>query len=221
MITSWWRLCLAYQAHPCRPDAWLMITSCWRSSLLQWSDPSLLTFNLTKFMMTIKPMAMSTFSQAYFLRLIAADVMLNLQLHDKDPVYFTRPIAADVMLNLAKFMMKIKPTSWGSSLQMLCSTYNFMVKIQTSATRFVVRKPSPVCMFTCYICNGAVERRRTGQWPRQRSRSKMETTAGVWQQSGFICSAADNFQHTQNLSVCSCFKSSDTVAYTGLALKIV
>ena len=28
--------------------------------------------------------------------------------------------------------------------------------------------------------------------------SKMETTAGVWQQSGFICSAADNFQHTQN-----------------------
>ena len=26
----------------------------------------------------------------------------------------------------------------------------------------------------------------------------METTAGVWQQSGFICSAADNFQHTQN-----------------------
>ena len=28
--------------------------------------------------------------------------------------------------------------------------------------------------------------------------SKMETTAGVRQQSGFICSAADNFQHTQN-----------------------
>ena len=27
---------------------------------------------------------------------------------------------------------------------------------------------------------------------------KMETTAGVCQQSGFICSAADNFQHTQN-----------------------
>ena len=27
---------------------------------------------------------------------------------------------------------------------------------------------------------------------------KMETTAGVWQQSGFICSAADNFQHLQN-----------------------
>ena len=26
----------------------------------------------------------------------------------------------------------------------------------------------------------------------------METTAGVWQQAGFICSAADNFQHTQN-----------------------
>ena len=67
--------------------------------------------NLTKFMMTIKPTAMSTFSQAYFLRLIAADVMLNLQLHDKDPVYFIRPIAADIMLNLAKFMMKIKPSS--------------------------------------------------------------------------------------------------------------
>ena len=28
--------------------------------------------------------------------------------------------------------------------------------------------------------------------------NKMETTAGVWQQSGFICSATDNFQHTQN-----------------------
>ena len=26
----------------------------------------------------------------------------------------------------------------------------------------------------------------------------MDTTAGVQQQSGFICSAADNFQHTQN-----------------------
>ena len=123
-------------------------------------------------MMTIKPTVMSTFSQAYFLRLIAADVMLNLQLHDedpvyfirpiaadvmlnlqlhdKDPVYFIRPIAADVMLNLAKFIMKIKPTSWGSSLQMLCSTYNFMMKIQTSAARFVVRKPSSVCMFTYY-----------------------------------------------------------------------
>ena len=28
--------------------------------------------------------------------------------------------------------------------------------------------------------------------------SKMETTAGVQQQSGFICSAADNFQHTES-----------------------
>ena len=28
--------------------------------------------------------------------------------------------------------------------------------------------------------------------------NKMETTAGVWQQSGFICSAADNFQHPQS-----------------------
>ena len=28
--------------------------------------------------------------------------------------------------------------------------------------------------------------------------SKMETTAGVWQQSGFICSAADNFQYSPN-----------------------
>ena len=27
---------------------------------------------------------------------------------------------------------------------------------------------------------------------------KVETTVGVWQQSGFTCSAADNFQHTQN-----------------------
>ena len=30
--------------------------------------------------------------------------------------------------------------------------------------------------------------------------NKMETTAGVWQQSGFICSAADNFQHTPKSS---------------------
>ena len=29
---------------------------------------------------------------------------------------------------------------------------------------------------------------------------KMETTAGVRQQSGFICSAADNFQHTPKSS---------------------
>ena len=28
----------------------------------------------------------------------------------------------------------------------------------------------------------------------------METTAGVWQQSRFTCSAADSFQHTQNES---------------------
>ena len=26
--------------------------------------------------------------------------------------------------------------------------------------------------------------------------NKVETTAGVWQQPGFTCSAADNFQHT-------------------------
>ena len=31
--------------------------------------------------------------------------------------------------------------------------------------------------------------------------SKMETTAGVWQQSGFICSATDNFQHTSKSSL--------------------
>ena len=34
--------------------------------------------------------------------------------------------------------------------------------------------------------------------------NKMETTAGVWQQSGFICSAADNFQHTQKESSWAC-----------------
>ena len=28
--------------------------------------------------------------------------------------------------------------------------------------------------------------------------NKVETTAGVWQQSGLTCSAAYNFQHTQN-----------------------
>ena len=35
---------------------------------------------------------------------------------------------------------------------------------------------------------------------RQRSRSKMETTAGVQQQSRFTCSAADSFQHTPKSS---------------------
>ena len=29
---------------------------------------------------------------------------------------------------------------------------------------------------------------------------KVETTAGVWQQLGFTCTAADNFQHTQKSS---------------------
>ena len=41
------------------------------------------------------------------------------------------------------------------------------------------------------------------RWSKDRTQAgsgvnKMETTAGVWQQSGFTCSAADNFQHTQN-----------------------
>ena len=41
------------------------------------------------------------------------------------------------------------------------------------------------------------------QWPRQRSRSKLETTAGVRQQSGFICSAADNFSaHPKSSLAC-------------------
>ena len=45
-----------------------------------------------------------------------------------------------------------------------------------------------------YMCNGAVVKGQdTGSGVNQ-----METTAGVWQQSGFTCSAADNFQHTQN-----------------------
>jgi len=46
------------------------------------------------------------------------------------------------------------------------------------------------------ICNGVVERRWTVT---QAAESvKMETTAGGQQQSGFIATAADNFQHTQN-----------------------
>ena len=44
-------------------------------------------------------------------------------------------------------------------------------------------------------CNGV-------EWQKDRTQAaesvKMETTAGVQRQSGFICSAADNFQHTQN-----------------------
>ena len=51
------------------------------------------------------------------------------------------------------------------------------------------------CVCVCeYICNGV-------EWSKDRTGSgvnKVETTAGVWQQSGFTCSAADNFQHTQN-----------------------
>ena len=46
-------------------------------------------------------------------------------------------------------------------------------------------------------CNGAVVPRRRTVTQAVES-VKMETTAGVRQQSGFICSAADNFQHTQN-----------------------
>ena len=43
-----------------------------------------------------------------------------------------------------------------------------------------------------YLCNGVVvERRRT--LTQAAELVKMETTAGVRQQSGFICSAADNF----------------------------
>ena len=61
----------------------------------------------------------------------------------------------------------------------------------------VEHSPTETIYIKYYKCNGAVER-RTVQRPRQRSRSKMETTAGVWQQSGFTFSAADNFQHTQN-----------------------
>ena len=38
----------------------------------------------------------------------------------------------------------------------------------------------------------------------------METTAGVWQQSGFTFSAADNFQHTQNLWLSCCLTSTET-----------
>ena len=43
--------------------------------------------------------------------------------------------------------------------------------------------------------------------------SKIETTAGVWQQSGFICSAADNFQHTPKSSLTRIDKK--TVRATG------
>ena len=69
------------------------------------------------------------------------------------------------------------------------------------------------------VCNGVVECRWTVT---QAAESvKMETTAGGRQQSGFIATAADNFQHTQNRRRLFCLKSSDTVAYTGLALKML
>ena len=46
-----------------------------------------------------------------------------------------------------------------------------------------------------YICNGVewFKGQDTGSGV-----NKVETTAGVRQQSGFTFSAADNFQHTQN-----------------------
>ena len=45
-----------------------------------------------------------------------------------------------------------------------------------------------------YMCNGVVVKGQdTGSGV-----NKVETTAGVWQQSVFTCSAADSFQHTQN-----------------------
>ena len=54
------------------------------------------------------------------------------------------------------------------------------------------------CECACvYMCNGVEEPRRRTVTQAAES-VKMETTAGVLQQSGFICSAADNFQHTQN-----------------------
>ena len=47
---------------------------------------------------------------------------------------------------------------------------------------------------TTSLCNGGVVKGQdTGSGV-----NKVETTAGVWQQSGFTCSAADNFHHTQN-----------------------
>ena len=48
--------------------------------------------------------------------------------------------------------------------------------------------------FYLNMCNGA-------EWSKDKTGSgvnKVETTAGVWQQSVFTCSAADSFQHTQN-----------------------
>ena len=53
--------------------------------------------------------------------------------------------------------------------------------------------------------------------------SKMETTAGARQQSGFICSAADNFQHTQNpfvRSFCFSLMSSDAESILGTIYRV-
>ena len=46
-----------------------------------------------------------------------------------------------------------------------------------------------------YLCNGV-------EWSKdktQAAESEVETTAGVWQQSVFTCSAADSFQHTPKI----------------------
>ena len=56
-----------------------------------------------------------------------------------------------------------------------------------------------VYIYVCVMEWWSVEGQDTGSGV-----SKMETTAGVWQQSGFICSAADNFQHTQKESSWAC-----------------
>ena len=44
---------------------------------------------------------------------------------------------------------------------------------------------------SCQWCGGVVQGQDTGNGV-----NKVETTAGVWQQSRFTCSAADSFQHT-------------------------
>ena len=56
-----------------------------------------------------------------------------------------------------------------------------------------------MCIYMCVcVCiymwwGGVVKGQDTGSGV-----NKVETTAGVWQQSVFTCSAADSFQHTQN-----------------------
>ena len=88
----------------------------------------------------------------------------------------------------------------------LCSPKTQIVAVTASAIREGAGKGGMLCRLVSYLSNllfflsfvmawwWSVEGQDTGSGV-----SKMETTAGVRQQSGFICSAADNFLSTPKI----------------------